>query len=97
MNANANVALKEAKPFAFDYLDRNRRALAQLGDQIFYFGELGMQEFETASVMTRILEEAGFQVQRGVSGFPTAFLAAHGAGRPVVAIHTEYDAVPDNS
>jgi aminobenzoyl-glutamate utilization protein B len=87
----------EDKTFIYDYLDRNAEAVANLGDSIFYFGELGMQEFETAKLMTAVLERAGFQVERGISGFPTAFCATYGTGKPTVAILTEYDSVPDNS
>jgi aminobenzoyl-glutamate utilization protein B len=83
--------------FVFDYVERNADAIARLGDSVFYFGELGMQEFETAKLMTGILERAGFRVERGISGFPTAFCATWGSGTPVLAIHTEYDACPDNS
>jgi aminobenzoyl-glutamate utilization protein B len=68
-----------------------------VGDSIFYFGELGMQEFETARLMTSLLEKGGFVVERGISNLPTGFCATYGSGRPVVAMHTEYDAVPDNS
>jgi metal-dependent amidase/aminoacylase/carboxypeptidase family protein len=68
--------------FVRDYLSRNRSALALLGDKIFYFGELGMQEHETAGLMTRLLEEAGFLVERGISGFPTGFCATYGSGSP---------------
>ena len=32
-----------------------------------------------------------------MSGFPTSFLATYGSGEPVIAIHTEFDANPDNS
>jgi aminobenzoyl-glutamate utilization protein B len=85
------------KSFAFDFLDRNASEIALLGDSIFYFGELGMQEFETAKLMTELLEEGGFTVERGIAGFPTAFCATFGSGSPVIAIHTEYDANPDNS
>src|SRR5258705_12856274 len=81
----------------FDHIDRNARAIASLGDSIFYFGELGMQEFETAKLMTGLLEKGGFKVERGISGFPTGFCATYGSGQPVVAIHTEYDSCPDNS
>src|SRR5262249_10645022 len=81
----------------FDHVDRNERAIAQLGDSIFYFGELGMQEFETAKLMTGLLEKGGFKVERGIAGFPTGFCATYGSGHPVVAIHTEYDSCPDNS
>ena len=83
--------------FLFDYIDSNARAIALLGDSIFYFGELGMQEFETAKLMTDLLEKGGFTVERGISGFPTGFCASYGSGSPVVAIHTEYDSCPDNS
>jgi len=79
------------------YLDNHARAIALLNDHIFYFGELGMQEFETAGLMTSLLEEAGFVVNRGLSGFPTGFCATYGSGSPVLAIHTEYDSNPDNS
>jgi aminobenzoyl-glutamate utilization protein B len=85
------------KAYCFDYLDRNAGAIACLGDNIFYFAELGMQELETSRLMTGLLEEAGFAVERGISGFPTGFCASFGSGHPVVAIHTEYDANPDNS
>ena len=83
--------------FVFDYVDRNAKAIALTGDNIFYFGELGMQEFETAGLMTDLLEKGGFKVERGISGFPTGFCATYGSGHPVVAIHTEYDSCPDNS
>src|SRR3954452_18568886 len=89
--------LTEQQRFLFDYVDRNARAIALLGDNIFYFGELGMQEFESAKLMTDLLEKGGFQVERGIAGFPTGFCATYGSGHPVIAIHTEYDSNPDNS
>ncbi len=85
------------KAFAFETIERNRAALALTSDSIFYFAEVGPQEFETARLMTGLLEHEGFAVTRGISGFPTGFLATYGAGAPVIAIHTEYDANPDNS
>ena len=95
MSGRGNLTPEQS--FLFDTIDRNARAIALLGDNIFYFGELGMQEFETAKLMTSLLEKAGFTVERGISGFPTAFCATFGSGYPVVAIHTEYDGCPDNS
>jgi aminobenzoyl-glutamate utilization protein B len=85
------------KEFVFKIVERNSKAIALLGDNIYYFAELGMQEFETAKLMTQILEEAGFKVERGISGMPTAFMASYGSGKPVVAVHTEYDTTPGNS
>ena len=89
--------LSAAKTFCFDYVERNAKAIACLNDNIFYFAELGMQEFETAKLMTDLLENAGFTVERGISGFPTGFCATFGSGQPVIAIHTEYNSNPDNS
>ena len=98
MNAkNGNVLDTPEKAFAIDFIERNRQALWTLSDSIFYFAELGMQEHRTAGLMTGQLEEHGFRVERGISGFPTGFLATYGSGSPVIALHTEYDSNPSNS
>ena len=91
----ANVSRDKA--LCFDYLDRNAKAIATLNDSIFYFAELGMQEIKTAGLMCELLEKAGFKVERGISGFASGFCATYGTGALVIAIHTEYDANPDNS
>ncbi len=86
-----------AKKTAFTFLDSNADAVNTLSDALFYFGELGMQEHESAALMTSLLEEEGFAIERGISGFPTGFCASFGSGSPVIAVHTEYDANPNNS
>ncbi len=91
----ANVSRE--KVLCFDYLDRNAKAIATLNDSIFYFAELGMQEIKSAGLMCELLEKAGFKVERGISGFASGFCATCGSSAPVIAIHTEYDANPDNS
>jgi metal-dependent amidase/aminoacylase/carboxypeptidase family protein len=55
------------KAFAFDTVERNSAALALTSDSIFYFAEIGPQEFETARLMTGLLETEGFAVTRGIS------------------------------
>jgi aminobenzoyl-glutamate utilization protein B len=89
--------LTREKRLAFDLIERNARAIALTGDNIFYFGELGNQEYESAALMSGLLEKEGFSVERGLSGFPTSFMATYGSGHPVIAIHTEFDGNPDNS
>ena len=89
--------LTREKRLAFDVIERNARAIALTGDNIFYFGELGNQEYESAALMSGLLEKEGFSVERGLSGFPTSFMATYGSGHPVIAIHTEFDGNPDNS
>jgi len=97
MNATTKPSNAPEKQVAAQFIDRNGKAIAALNDSIFYFGELGMQEFETSRLMCDLLEDGGFTVERGIAGFPTGFCATFGSGGPVVAIHTEYDANPDNS
>jgi aminobenzoyl-glutamate utilization protein B len=95
--ATDGLSNDETKAFTFDFIDRNAKAVATLSDSIFYFGELGMQEHESARLMSDLLEENGFKLERGISGFPTGFCATYGSGKPVIALHTEYDANPNNS
>ena len=52
------------------------------------------QEYKAAELLTNELEEQGFDVQRGVAGLDTAFIATYGSGEPVVALLAEYDALP---
>jgi len=66
-------------------------------DSVFSFGELGFQEFETSKYLTGILEKEGFKVERGVAGIPTAFLATWGQGKPVIALGSDIDDIPQAS
>lgn len=77
-----------------------RAKLAQvMNDKIFSFGELGFQETETSAYITKVLEENGFTIQRGVSGIPTAWTATwtHGTGGPVIALGSDIDCIPKAS
>src|SRR5206468_3167900 len=40
---------------------------------------------------------AGFDLKSGVSNMPTAFVASYGAGKPIIGILAEYDALPGMS
>src|SRR6202048_1470826 len=63
-------------------------------DQVFSYGELGFQEFETSKYLSGILEENGFKVERGVAGIPTAFVARWGSGKPVISLGANFDNIP---
>jgi aminobenzoyl-glutamate utilization protein B len=69
----------------------------QMVDSVFSFGELGFQEFETSRYLTEILERHGFRVERGIAGIPTAFMATWGSGRPVIALGSDIDGIPQAS
>ncbi|MBL0420716.1 peptidase dimerization domain-containing protein [Ramlibacter sp. AW1] len=48
------------KKFLQDFIERNRDAIAGVGDSVFHFGELGMQEHRTCELLCSLLEEHGF-------------------------------------
>src|SRR5437762_11643832 len=58
----------------------------QMIDQVFSFGELGFQEYETSKYLTAVLEKNGFKIERGYAGIPTAWVATWGTGKPVIAL-----------
>jgi aminobenzoyl-glutamate utilization protein B len=70
---------------------------AQMVDQVFSYGELGFQEFETSRYLTDILKKNGFQVKEGISGIPTAWIATWGSGKPVIALGSDIDGIPKAS
>ena len=65
--------------------------------QVFSFAELGFQEFETTKYLTGILEQNGFKIERGVAGIPTAWTARWGSGKPVIALGSDIDCIPQAS
>ena len=67
------------------------------GRQVFSFGELGFQEIETSKYLTGILEKNGFTVERGIAGMPTAWMATWGSGKPVIALGSDIDCIPQAS
>jgi len=75
-------------------VDQMKDFSAQMVDQVFSYGELGFQEFETSRYVTGILEKNGFRVERGVAGIPTAWVATSGSGKPVIAFITDIDCIP---
>ena len=53
-----------------------------------------LTKLEQNALLQRTLREAGFRVEAGVAGMPTAFVAEYGAGGPVLGILAEFDALP---
>ncbi|MES2003950.1 MAG: amidohydrolase [Bacteroidota bacterium] len=73
------------------------KAVQEMVDMVFSFGELGFQEIETSKYITGILEKNGFTVERGISGIPTAWMAKWGNGSPVIALGSDIDCIPKAS
>jgi len=86
--------LDALKAEAAKEIDAKAKMIQEMVDQVFSFGELGMQEVETSKYLTGILEQNGFKVERGVAGMPTAFVARWGSGKPVISLGSDIDGIP---
>lgn len=73
---------------------RNREAVLEIHSKVWEYAEKGMQENRSAAAYVKLLRELGFQVDEGVSGIPSAFVAQWGSGKPVIGFLAEYDALP---
>ncbi len=62
--------------------------------KIWDFAEMGYLEQKSSALLQQDLKKAGFEIQSGVAGEPTAFIASYGKGSPVIAILGEFDALP---
>jgi len=78
-------------------IDGMKKQAQVMVDTVFSYGELGFQEFETSKYLADILEKNGFRVQRGFAGIPTAFVATWGEGKPVIALGSDIDDIPQAS
>src|SRR6187397_422400 len=95
--APANPRLDALKQEAVADVESRKVFTQQMVDQIFSYGELGFQEFETHRYLVDILKKNGFQVEEGVAGIPTAFVATWGSGKPVIALGSDIDCIPQAS
>jgi aminobenzoyl-glutamate utilization protein B len=77
-----------------DLVDRQAAHFSATSKTIWDYAELGYQEEKSSALLQRELQAAGFRVQSGVAGEPTAFIASYGQGQPVIGILGEFDAPP---
>ncbi len=90
----AMPSLDSLKQEAETEVEHRQVFVQQMVDQIFSYGELGFQEFETSRYLTSVMEKNGFTVERGVAGVPTAWVATYGSGKPVIGFITDVDCIP---
>jgi aminobenzoyl-glutamate utilization protein B len=95
--SGASGGLSGLKVDAVDDVESMRQMTQQMVDQIFSYAELGYQEFETSAYLTGILEKNGFVIERNVAGMPTGWVATWGTGKPVIALGSDIDDIPQAS
>ena len=86
--------MADMKKFALEWIKSNKERIIEICDKIWEYAELGLIEYKSSKLLADELEKHGFEVKRGVTGMPTAFVATWGEGKPVIGIMGEYDALP---
>ena len=77
-----------------DQLEGKTAQYGTIAKTIWDYAELGYQEEQSSALLQSTLSEAGFTIEKGVAGIPTAFVATYESGGPTIAILAEYDALP---
>ena len=84
----------EAKAGARERFAAVEPKLIELSHRIHAHPELGFEEQRASAWLCELMADAGFAVERGVCGMPTAFAARAGSGPLHIAMCSEYDSLP---
>jgi aminobenzoyl-glutamate utilization protein B len=95
--AQRSAAGDDGSQAVLDALEASSARSDALARELWKLAEVGYQEERSAELLAGELEKAGFTVQRGVAGMPTAFVASYGSGKPVLGVLGEFDALPGMS
>jgi aminobenzoyl-glutamate utilization protein B len=76
------------------FVDARYEQTAALARDLWEFAEVGYQEVKSSALIKETLAAEGFEIESGVAGIPTAFVATFGTEGPVIGILAEYDALP---
>lgn len=80
--------------FIIKNLNANTERFSKAAREIWENPELGFLEYTSSKVLIDELQASGFDVEIGVVGMPTAFVATYDKGGPVIGFLAEYDALP---
>ena len=92
--SGAQAQLSAEKQHILQKLDASAENYSEIAHEIWKLAELGFLEVESVKLLAGQLEDAGFEVEHGVAGMPTAFVGEWGSGKPVIGMLAEYDALP---
>lgn len=85
---------QQTKNEVLQSIDDQYDQYSKIAHRIWEYAEVGFQEENSSRLLQQTLREAGFKVETGVAGMPTAFVASYGSGEPVIGILGEFDALP---
>lgn len=88
------MAAADPKAVVQERIEQARDDLLALSRRIHAHPEVGFEEERACAWLCELLSDAGFQVEAGIAGLPTAFAARTGPGPLRLVICAEYDALP---
>ncbi|WP_458413351.1 M20 family metallopeptidase [Schinkia sp. CFF1] len=93
-----NDQIAELEDFVLKSIEKKRESYVDVSHQIHARPEIGNEEVFASGLLCSLLEEAGFEVTRGIPEHETAFIArkvaASGKPGPKIGYLAEYDALP---
>ncbi|HWP35947.1 MAG TPA: amidohydrolase [Gemmatimonadales bacterium] len=87
-------AVTQTKERVAASIDARLGTYSDVALKIWSYAEVGYQEEKSSGLLQSQLRDAGFTIESGVAGMPTAFVASYGQGRPIIGILAEFDALP---
>ena len=76
------------------FVEGRQAQTTEIARTLWEFAEVGYQEERSSALLQSALAAEGFEINAGVAGIPTAFVASFGTGGPVIGILAEFDALP---
>ena len=90
----AQKGMSKNKKALLTSVEKHKNELIKISDEIWGLAETAFEETKSAEILASYAEKNGFNVERGVAGMPTAFVATYGSGSPVISVLGEFDALP---
>ena len=78
-------------------IEKSSDTFKDIANNIWELAELGFLEEKSSTLLGKVLKKEGFSITSGVAGMPTAFIAEYGKEGPIIALLSEYDALPGMS
>jgi aminobenzoyl-glutamate utilization protein B len=94
VNPLIGQTIADLKKSTLQHLDNRQTTYESIARNIWEFAEVGYKENKSSALLQEVLQKEGFQIEAGIAGMPTAFIATYGSGSPVIALLAEYDALP---
>lgn len=88
--ATADPASSEA----MSRVEQRAGLTVDIASKLWDWAEVGYQETKSSGLLQDMLAAEGFEIEAGVAGIPTAFVAEYGSVAPVIAVLAEFDALP---